>query len=590
MKDFIVDEEWIKENYHGEEIFTIPDGATAIANGAFWRCTALRHIDIPESVKDIGVGAFCGCSALESIEIPDSVTKIKSFTFLGCDNLRTVHLPEGVTAIEIAAFGSCTNLKEINQPHSIRELDPCAFAGCKTLHEMNNELNTAYGYDYVGGSNDYFLNMIYEEKEAGLPEIVLPKTDLHYFLSERMDALSNAKYPAFIIPSEIKDCLDSQIAKEDAFMVFPVEASGCLRSLISKPAEVQICPQIDEKWVNKYWNALFDDKTQSFTIPDGVKMIDDSAFAGRRMKSVSIPDSVTSIGAGAFSCCDKLTSVTIPDSVTRIGERAFEVCNDLTYVSIPDSVTSIGTEAFAGCSRLTSVVIPDSVREIDDCAFAECKSLQEFTFPKEMDHIGCRIFSNCTSLQTVRMPLSAKEIEGKIFDRLPLHGINSTDGAVISVGDKIADDYVVVGDLLVTKLEQRQAEVLEIPEGVQRIAPMAFSGNDNCTGVLIPDGVREIGERAFYGCKGLKSVQLPESVQEIGEDAFDKYVNIEHTNETALNKDELFEGMSQIVTECQAQLNKLEALLSALNERSISEPVLKEELEEPKRTPKQVGR
>ena len=514
MKDFIVDDNWVKENYHGEEHFTIPDGATAIANGAFWNCTALHHIDIPESVKDIGVGAFCGCSALESIEIPDSVTKIKSITFLGCDNLRTVHLPEGITAIENTAFGGCTNLKEINHPHSVKYLDSCAFAGCKTLGEMDNELDIVYGYDYIGGANDYFLNLIKEEKEAGLPEIVLPTADLPYFLSERMNTLSEAKYPAFIIPSEIKDCLVSQIAKEDSFMVFPVEASDCLCSLMSKPAEIQICPQIDEKWVNKYWDALFDDKTQTFTIPDGVKMICNSAFAGKEMKFVSIPDSVDTI---------------------------------------------------------------------DDCAFAECQSLQEFTFPKEMDLIGCRIFSNCTSLQTVRMPLSAREIEGKVFDRLPLHGINSADGAVISVGDKIADDYVIVGDLLVTKLEQRQSEVLEIPEGVQRIAPMAFSGNDNCTGVLIPESVREIGERAFYGCKGLKSVQLPESVQEIGEDAFDKDVII-------VNKDKLFEGMSQIVTECQAQLNKLEALLSALNERSVSGPVLKEEFEEPKRASKQVDR
>ena len=73
------------------------------------------------------------------------------------------------------------------------------------------------------------------------------------------------------------------------------------------------------------------------------------------MTSITIPDSVTSIGNAAFASCSGLTSITIPDSVTSIGYNAFYKCSGLTSISIPDSVTSIGYNAFCNCSGLTSI-------------------------------------------------------------------------------------------------------------------------------------------------------------------------------------------------------------------------------------------
>ena len=81
-------------------------------------------------------------------------------------------------------------------------------------------------------------------------------------------------------------------------------------------------------------------------------------YGNTSVTSVTIPDSVTSIGAMAFQACTSLTSVTIPDSVTSIEAMAFRWSTSLTSVTIPDSVTSIGGGAFQGCTGLTSVVIP----------------------------------------------------------------------------------------------------------------------------------------------------------------------------------------------------------------------------------------
>ena len=94
------------------------------------------------------------------------------------------------------------------------------------------------------------------------------------------------------------------------------------------------------------------------------------------LTSVTIPNSVTSIGSGAFSYCDKLTSVTIPDSVTSIDSRAFEHCSGLTSVTIPDSVTSIGLHAFAKCENLTSVTIPDAFLNQIGVIFWHCEKLE----------------------------------------------------------------------------------------------------------------------------------------------------------------------------------------------------------------------
>ena len=95
--------------------------------------------------------------------------------------------------------------------------------------------------------------------------------------------------------------------------------------------------------------------------------------------SVTMPDTVTSIGGFAFSNCTGLTNVTIGNGVTSIGNRAFQGCRSLTSITIPDSVTSIGDRAFNSCSSLSSITIPDSVTSIGDYAFQSCSGLISVT-------------------------------------------------------------------------------------------------------------------------------------------------------------------------------------------------------------------
>jgi len=107
-----------------------------------------------------------------------------------------------------------------------------------------------------------------------------------------------------------------------------------------------------------------------------VILIADYAFQKSiNLTSITIPNSVTSIGMGGFSLCSNLTSVTIGNGLKNIGEYAFSSCSSLTSITIPNSVTSIGDFAFSGCTSLTSVTIPNSVTSIGSLAFTFCSNI-----------------------------------------------------------------------------------------------------------------------------------------------------------------------------------------------------------------------
>ena len=133
------------------------------------------------------------------------------------------------------------------------------------------------------------------------------------------------------------------------------------------------------------------------------------------LTSIEIPNSVTSIGWGAFENCTGLTSVTIPNSVTSIGWSAFHGCSGLTSVTISNSVTSIESDAFYGCTGLTSVTIPNSVTSIGGGAFSRCTGLTSVTIPNSVTSIGDYAFENCTGLTSVTIPNSVTSIEYGAF-------------------------------------------------------------------------------------------------------------------------------------------------------------------------------
>jgi hypothetical protein len=131
---------------------------------------------------------------------------------------------------------------------------------------------------------------------------------------------------------------------------------------------------------NKTTLVAYPSVKDAFTIPDSVTSIGDGAFSNStELTSVTIPNSVTSIGEWAFYFCTNLTSITIGNGVTRIEGYVFVSCG-FTSVTIPDNVTSIGEWAFGQCASLTSVIIPNNVSKIEDQAFWACTNLISVKF------------------------------------------------------------------------------------------------------------------------------------------------------------------------------------------------------------------
>ena len=240
---------------------------------------------------------------------------------------------------------------------------------------------------------------------------------------------------------------------------------------------------------------------------------------GKSQTSYTIPNSVTSIGYGAFYGCTGLTSITIPDSVTSIGSNAFEYCTGLTSITIPNSVTSIGERAFWGCTGLTNITIPNSVTSIGDFAFYRCSSLTSITIPNSVTSIGYEAFNGCTGLTSINVASGNNYYSGNngiLFNKKKTELIRYPEGKS-QTSYTIPNSVTSIGSAAFYDCTDLTS--ITIPNSVTSIGGSAFFGCTGLTSITIPDSVTSIGSYTFF-CSGLTSITIPDSVISIGNRAF----------------------------------------------------------------------
>jgi len=296
----------------------------------------------------------------------------------------------------------------------------------------------------------------------------------------------------------------------------------------------------------------FCNQIQSVTIPESVTSIGKSAFEHcSKLDSLIINGVATSmIGAYAFNGCTSLTSLslvgsfqtigdyafaycgmtslTINANITSIGEFAFSSCS-LTSLSLTGNIQKIGDYAFAYCTSLTSLSLTGNVQKIGDHAFYSCSSLNTVTFPKSPTSIGSHAFDSCTSLNSIEIPGTVTEIGDYAFIDAGLTSVTIDEG-VKSTG---AYMFYKCGNLTTVTLPESLTTIadgsfafcsnldhVKIPARVTCIGDGAFSNCTSLSEITLQDGVKTIGASAFLSCRGLTSITLPDSVTDIGKDAF----------------------------------------------------------------------
>lgn len=251
------------------------------------------------------------------------VTSIGDSAFSNFIGLTSIEIPNSVTSIKYGAFSGCIGLTSIEIPDSVITIESFAFSGCigLTRVEIPDSVTIIGAFAFSGCT--------------GLTSIEIPSS------------VTIVDYCAF------DDCDN---------ISYNIYDNGKYLGNTENPYLVIV--------------GVTNNTTESFSINPNTKLIGGGVFSKcRNLKSIEIPDGVTSIGVSAFNWCGSLKSIKIPDSVTSIGNSVFSGCTSLKSIEIPNSVTSIGDSAFSGCIGLTSIIIPNSVTSMGDEVFNMCKAI-----------------------------------------------------------------------------------------------------------------------------------------------------------------------------------------------------------------------
>ncbi|OCN00044.1 hypothetical protein A7X67_11830 [Clostridium sp. W14A] len=441
-------------------VLSLPDGVTAVADGAFEECFGLTGVVFPDSVTSIGAGAFVDCEKLSSVTFgADSrLETIGEDAFEYCSSLQSVELPPSVDSISEWAFEACINLKSVAlTPSEKLTVADDSFFHCTNLRNLYLVGDSAS--DTLPSFSNTFL---FAENGAG---------------GYKLTKYTGTK-AGILIP----------------------------KTLYGKA----VSPQIDPDSLEKTETVVYCDGKDLYQDKACTQVIDDS-FRGL-VTEVRFIDGVTSIFDNALRDCSSLTKVTIPASVTSdnssVRSWTFDGCSQLTEIDVEEGNTAYSSKdgvlynsdgkTLIVCpeGRSGTFSIPEGVTGIGEYAFRQCSYLDRIRISDSVRSIGSWAFMSCTKLSEINV-----------------NGGNATysskDGVLYN-HDKTTLIFCPEG----------KSGTFSVPEGVEAIGEDAFEDCTGLTDVTISKSVRQIGEDAFFRCTALTRVVLKGSLDAIGEDAF----------------------------------------------------------------------
>ena len=227
-----------------------------------------------------------------------------------------------------------------------------------------------------------------------------------------------------------------------------------------------------------------------------VTAIEPNAFAGDiKLGRIIVPDSIKTIGEGAFSSCTKLTQAFLGNGVETIEKNAFFKCFAMNKLDMPEALVTIGESAFEGCAKIKTLELPDGLVTISDRAFYDCNWIETVTFGRYLALIGNEAFRACKSLKEVVIP----------------------DGAPTVIGNSA---FTPAPEVSSNNRLNMKLSYVELGNSVRSVGNNAFASCVYIREIVLGDNLEDIGAKAFYNCRRVAKMTIGTRLPTIGTDAF----------------------------------------------------------------------
>lgn len=518
----------------------LPENLISIGRYAFVGCKSLKQINLPTTLNELGSYAFAN-SGIENIIIPDSITNPGKYTFHG-SSIASISIPNTMHEIPDGFFSETHNLQELQIPDWITKI------GSKAFYESS--LEKLYLPNSIREIGDDAFSFGYSN------EIIV------YYNGTVRDCLDiNISTNNNMLRNQILwQCTDASIypgkaGYEDNGMFWYVDSEKTLHleggENIPDYSSANVVPWHACK--NSFDNVIFS---------DNISRIGNYAFADCMIKTISMPESVTTIGTSAFQNCSSLKEVYLSNNLTDIGSYAFDGCNALNNILLPDGLLTIQVCTFRG-SGITTITIPETTSINGNCAFQNCKNLISATIYGKLNSSNFSMFNGCEKLRSVTISKETKSYGNNAFNSCSslneiyyngtiLESLRVTFGTTgndiisstiwhCSDGDYYRDKGKICGSSVYWILDDDgtltihgkgstysysentspftsyadQITTVNFEGEITNILLYFFNGCTKLKDITLPFSLTNIGNKVFYNCSSLEKVVIPSSVNNI---------------------------------------------------------------------------
>ena len=353
----------------------LPKNLKVLDNNAFQGCNNLLSVDASATAElNIGTYAFDNCSKLKSFVSPAKISEVGSYAFNNCDRLEKIELNDISGSIGENSFANCNNLSKVDLEHIGGNICENAFNG-SLIRNLN--------IDYIGGNiqgKAFYGSLVEDVRIAAMDG------NLEDDAFRNCQSLKNVEFGRGPIR------IGSKVFAESDSLVSFIAGDGTLEVAAHAFYACVMIP-VYTPWGTKW---------------------EETAITRPALKRVVLPNSVQSIGNGAFYNCTSLDDFTMPKNITSIAENAFYLCHSLQSINLPAALTEVPKNAFHGCSSLTDITFPEKLKVIGEQAFYGC-GFDDLRLPPKLNTISKSAFQGCRNLTELHIPSSVEYIGSYAF-------------------------------------------------------------------------------------------------------------------------------------------------------------------------------